>query len=115
MENIKAITVRFDLTKERDSAVWEHLHKVGKSRFKTCSNAVIEEIKNYISLTDTVEMLNDTISKSIKTSIREEFTRIISPDGIDRSKPNEKTADIETETKNVPDLSALLDSDFLAG
>ena len=68
----------------------------------------------YISLKDTVELLNDTISNSVKTSIREEFARIISPDGINRNKPNEKTAD-ETAAKAVPDLSALLDSDFLAG
>ena len=115
MDNIKAITVRFDLSKERDYAVWEHLHKVGKSRFKTCSNAVIEEIKKYISMTDTVELLNDNISNSVKTSIREEFARIISPDGIDRSTPNEKSAAAETAAKAVPDLSALLDSDFLAG
>ena len=80
MKNVKALTVRFNLGKERDMRIWNHLHRNGIEKYNTCSNAVIEELHEYRRIMDNDERLKEKISDSIGKAIHNEFARILNQD-----------------------------------
>lgn len=104
-DNIKGITVRFDLDDERERKVWEHLHTVSKKRYKTCSNAVISELHDHFTGQHELSEMKAVISDSVKSAIREEFKRIISPQAVYEN-PN---TPIISEDNSEKGLSELID------
>ena len=110
----RTLTVRFDLDKERDLAVWEHLHNKSERRYSTCNNAVIEDLSEHIRSISMQENLSNTLSRTIRNAIREEFARIISPD----SKVERISAPIQNKEHNSSSesvLKELMDSDIFDG
>ena len=106
----RTLTVRFDLDKERDLTVWEHLHNKSERRYSTCNTAVIEDLAEYIRTRSDTEKLTDILSESIRTAIRDEFVRILSNSGnINAHAPYVKH---DTSTTAVQDL---IDDDFMGG
>lgn len=108
MKNIKSMTVRFDLDAERDSKVWHYIHTSAKEIHKNCKNAVIEEIDENIRMKVQLKNLNDLLSDTVKTAIRDEFSRMI--------RPVQNTEIIEeTDNSESGDLIENIDMKFMFG
>lgn len=105
MKNVKALTVRFNLGKERDMRIWNHLHRNGIEKYNTCSNAVIEELHEYRRIMDNDECLKEMISDSIGKAIRNEFARILNQDEQEVRFTNYVEYDDRSDTKNNTDDS----------
>ena len=105
MKNIKALTVRFNLGKERDMRIWNHLHRDGIEKYNTCSNAVIEELHEYSRIMDNDERLKEMISDSIRKAIRNEFARILNQDEQEVRFTNYVECDDRSDKKNNTDDS----------
>ena len=101
MKNVKALTVRFNLDKQRDLNVWKHLHSEGTEKYHTCSNAVIEELNDYIQSVKSDEHQGIVISNSVKTAIRQEFARMLAldrePDNISAEEPKHEVEPISDD------------------
>ena len=102
MKNVKALTVRFNLDKQRDLNVWKHLHHEGTEKYHTCSNAVIEELNDYIQSVKSDEHQGIVISNSVKTAIRQEFARILALDRVPDNDPAEYP-EPKPEVEPIPD------------
>ena len=106
----RTLTVRFDLDKERDLSVWEHLHNKSERRYSTCNTAVIEDLAEYIRTRSETDKLTDILSESIRTAIRDEFARILSNSGnINAHAPYVK------HSTPSPAVQDLIDDDFMGG
>ena len=100
MKNIKTMTVRFDLSAERDNTVWNYLHTSGKKLHKNCNNAVIEEIGENIRTKEQMKNMKDVLSDTVRSAIRDEFSRIIKPQDITIS----SSETVETENEDIGDF-----------
>ena len=100
MKNVKALTVRFNLDKQRDLNVWKHLHHEGTEKYHTCSNAVIEELNDYIQSVKSDEHQVIVISNSVKTAIRQEFARMLA---LDRKLDNIPAEEPKPEVEPISD------------
>ena len=106
----RTLTGRFDLDKERDLSVWEHLHNKSERRYSTCNTAVIEDLAEYIRTRSETDKLTDILSESIRTAIRDEFARILSNSGnINAHAPYVK------HSTPSPAVQDLIDDDFMGG
>ena len=114
MKNVRALTVRFDLNNIRDHDVWEHLHHTGKTVFRTCSNAVIEELDRFHNMLDDDSRMEEMISKSVKAAIRDEFARILSPEENEYSESSGNVSENKTYSKpfDPDEIEIVTDRDF---
>ena len=106
----RTLTVRFDLDKERDLSVWEHLHNKSERIYSTCNTAVIEELAEYIYSRSETDKLTDILSESIRTAIRDEFARIL----LNSRSVNVTTPYVKHSTPS-PAVQDLIDDDFMGG
>ena len=54
----------------------------GKKLHKNCNNAVIEEIGENIRTKEQMKNMKDVLSDTVRSAIRDEFSRIIKPQDI---------------------------------